>query len=82
MGELTDTPLATTSGLIRPSSHGPQLEKLDIVPAEGERTPPLTASLTAPTVRIFFESPLKVIDWKPFLAINSSCSFPAAQQIR
>ncbi len=63
IGEFTPTPLATTSGLMRPSSHGPQLENDDMVPAAGDRTPPLTASFTAPTVMRFLASPLKVIDW-------------------
>jgi hypothetical protein len=48
---------------MRPSSVGPQLENGLIDPEEGLRTPATTASFTAPMVRMFFASELKVMDW-------------------
>ena len=67
---------------MRPSSQGPQLEKVLMDPADGERTPATTASFTAPMVMMFFARELKVIDWKPPSAVRESCSLPAAQNGR
>ncbi len=48
---------------MRPSSLGPRLEKVAIVPTEGARWPPLTASAPAPMVMMFLARPVNVMDW-------------------
>ena len=45
-------PLATMSGLMRPSSVGPQPLKVDMTTSPGSVQPPMRSS-TAPTVRMF-----------------------------
>jgi hypothetical protein len=51
--DVSDTPIPTTSGLIRPSSVGPKLLKEDIWILLGVKGP-LGIPLMAPTVKIFF----------------------------
>ena len=53
--DFTVSPLATRSGLIRPSSVGPNEEKELMFAAPGERSDPATASETDPTVITFLE---------------------------
>src|SRR5690606_9728211 len=51
---MTNAPTATRSGLMRPSSLGPQLPKLVMLADCANRSDDDTANVTAPTVRMFF----------------------------
>ena len=58
--DVSEAPLATMSGLMRPSSHGPQLENAVCTTLAGLTYPP-GMSFTAPTVRIFLALPVQLM---------------------